>query len=640
MKEIYVILAFHAHELLWDLPDTLLSYLAQDNPMKDSLLTTNYLKERREEGRDIYGLCSEFGDKLDAPLCVEYTNELLVQVKKVMPGVFARLKKDYQRGRLYPLYGHAHHAHVSLLQEDEITQEILWNKDYLHNQMDVPFPGYCGLFPPEASLNYKKFTGIIKANIDYVIFPHLDREKVPFTIKGEGDYKYRPFLIKKAGKNTLAFPRNFPISQEIWRPITKMKRDALKAQGYILGDYPVFNNEYYGDKEKFPISFEEAVEIYAEVLKNELKKAPDMGLLLYIQDLELMDFGDIALDIMGKAWKSILTDEQDYQVRFVTPDQYIDEVLAKSDINQLPEVRFEKICWAPEIRLILRADGHYPPLGVDNVRGYTKEKTGLYDNPHVFWENGKYYTGIFDILLENFNITTEVAVDPGKLGENDYDLARESLNSQAVLYLRIMKRACNWGWRPTEGRQKRPCLLGYLLSSVLLKKLKEYPGSLIINQDYTALPSRNIVGLAEMLEVFIDSRLNYLKYGLDEYTKIHDEDLNSANAIFEEVKGCKNEALKKVRELYRLNKDEIPNLEEILKVIQEYSQAVYEATDYMQRIWGQCPDPGFLVDKMYQYLYRLYPPVFPEMLNKIDNMSEEDIMEYFSVQKEASVLHV
>ena len=47
----------------------------------------------------------------------------------------------------------------------------------------------------------------------------------------------------------LAFPRNFPISQEIWRPITKMKREEVKFQGYMLGTYPVFHNEHlYAEK--------------------------------------------------------------------------------------------------------------------------------------------------------------------------------------------------------------------------------------------------------------------------------------------------------------------------------------------------------------------------------------------------------
>ena len=46
MKDIYVILAFHAHELLWDLPEKLLSYLDDGNPMKDTILDQNYIKRK------------------------------------------------------------------------------------------------------------------------------------------------------------------------------------------------------------------------------------------------------------------------------------------------------------------------------------------------------------------------------------------------------------------------------------------------------------------------------------------------------------------------------------------------------------------------------------------------------------------
>ncbi|MFW5986060.1 MAG: glycoside hydrolase, partial [Halanaerobiales bacterium] len=568
---------------------------------------------------------------------------------------------DYQRGRLYPLYGHAHHAHISLLKEEEITQEILWNRKYLHNYMDVPYPKYRGLFPPEASLNYYKMDGIVQAGIDYVIFPHLAENKVSFTVNGEGDYTYKPFLIKKRGKNVLALPRNFPISQEIWRPITKMKRDALKSQGYILGDYPVFDNEYYGDEEEFPISFAEGVEMYRDILLQELEKAPDGGLLLYIQDLELMDYGDIALDIMEEAWNSILEnndgesdhEKKDHKIKFVTPDRYIDETLANADIDRLPEIEFEKICWAPEIRLILRADGHYPPLGVDGVGEYTVEKSGIYDHPHIFWENGKYYCGIFDRLLDNFKITTDVPVNIGELGDREYDLARESLNTQAVLYLRIMKRACNWGWRPTEGRQKRPCLLGYLLCSVLLRKLREYPFDLVLNYNYRDIPSRFIVGLNETLKVFIDNRLNYLEYGLDKYARSHGEDLSEAYELFEDVRMWKKRAQQQVKDLYEINKmnkginreagdndSHVRSLEELLQCLKDYSQAVYMATDFIQKIWGKCPDPEYLVVEMYHYLYDLYPPFFPEMLDRIDSMTEEDISRYYDYRKGSSVLHV
>ena len=51
LKEIYIILAFHAHELLWDLPEKLLSYLDEENPMRDTILDQNILRnEKRKAG--------------------------------------------------------------------------------------------------------------------------------------------------------------------------------------------------------------------------------------------------------------------------------------------------------------------------------------------------------------------------------------------------------------------------------------------------------------------------------------------------------------------------------------------------------------------------------------------------------------
>ena len=38
MKDVYVVLAFHAHEMIWDLPEILTSYLDDGNPMKETVL--------------------------------------------------------------------------------------------------------------------------------------------------------------------------------------------------------------------------------------------------------------------------------------------------------------------------------------------------------------------------------------------------------------------------------------------------------------------------------------------------------------------------------------------------------------------------------------------------------------------------
>ncbi len=637
MKDLYIIIAFHAHELLWDLPETFLSYLEEGNPMKGTIIDENYIKKRKQEGRDVYSLGIRLGELLNAPVCVEYSNELLQQLSQVEPDILERLAEQYRRGRLYPIYGHAHHAHISLLTAGEVTQEIMWNAQYLHNFLEIPHPKYKGLFPAEASYSHDKLEGILEANIDYLIFPHLEPDKVPFEVTGTGeDYLYRPFIIKTPRRNLLALPRNFPISQEIWRPITKMKRDEVKNQGYRLGDYPVFFNEYLtGQLERFPINLEEGVELYKAVIRQELNQAPPDAILVYIQDLELMDFGDLAIEILIRAWQNIeVEDRGKYRLNFVTPDQYIDRVLKNEGLSRLPEIKFKEINWAPEIRVVLRADGHYPPAGVGDTDNYSKQGTGLFRRPHCFWENGKYYCGIFDALLEIFNIRLNCAGHGERLARTGYDLAREDLDTQAVIYLRLMKRACNWGWRPTEGRQKRPCLDGYLLAGVLLKKIDLYPAEMIFNRREIGIDPRLILGITEILKVFIDCRLDYLRYGLEKYMAKKGADLSQAYRLIEEVNHWRQVAQGKAGQMYTANRDRgtvlVPWLKQFISLLQDYSQALFMATEGIQKIWGEVPEVEFMVDKMYAYLYRQYPPLFPSLMDFVDSATEPEMESYFN----------
>lgn len=640
MKNIYVIFAFHAHELLWDLPHTMLSYLEDDNPMRYSALDENYIKKRKEEDRNIYTLSIQFGENFGVPLCMEFSNELLSQIREVLPTTFQQISEAYARGRLYPLYGHAHHTHVALLRMEEITQEIQWNMQYLHNFMNVPYPKYNGLFSAEASYISAKMPGISRANIDYVIFPHLSEEKIPFYIKGKGDFQYKPFLLRTEHHNILAIPRNYHVSQEIWRPITRMKPDEVKFQGYMLGKYPVFQNEYmHNTVEEYPIDIKEGVQVYKEVLLRELEKAPDNGVIVYIQDLELMDFGDIALEIMDKAWREILEEQKEkYIFQFVTPDQYIERVLKLEGLEDLPELEFEQTTWAPEIRLVLRADGHYPPLGVNNER-YSKEKTGLYEHPQIFWENGKYFCGIFDTLVDNFNISLHVSGHGERFNDIKYNLGHENLDIQAIMYLRLMKRACNWGWRPTEGRQKLPCLKGFLLCSVLLKQLEDYPWEIVFNRRLKRLEERNLVGLVELLDVFIDQRVNYLRYGLEKLAAVTSIDLDSISSETEEVFKWKDVAVQRAVELFELNRsteEERQRIKKSIELMRGYCQAVFMSTEHIQRIWAKAGNSEFMLEKMYEYLFNVYPPSFPWTISHIDAMGEEEIEKYFTVHKKES----
>ena len=129
MKQVYVILAFHAHEPLWELPRILLENV-EDLDLKHSLSSENWVVRRSAEGRDIYQGLINFARSLGISVTLEATNELLVQLASVMPDTHKALKEAYQKGLFYPLYGHAHHTHISLMTETEVEDEIRLNREY------------------------------------------------------------------------------------------------------------------------------------------------------------------------------------------------------------------------------------------------------------------------------------------------------------------------------------------------------------------------------------------------------------------------------------------------------------------------------------------------------------------------------
>jgi len=464
MKTVYVILAFHAHEPSWDLPQKILESL-DDIDLRLTLESENWLVKRSAEGRDIYMELVSFARRMGIPVTLETSNELLVQLAKITPDTLKELQKAYQGGVIYPLYGHAHHTHVALLTEEEIEDEIRLNMEYLHDVMGVPRPKHAGLFPTEDSIDSSKLSALERAGIDFVIFPNLHRSKDRYQVEGPLNLPYEPFLV---GSRLIALPRHFPVSQYIWRPITKWKHAGVKNQGYLLGHYWVLPEEY---RQKsfvhFPITRKEAIAEYRQVLRRALKEAPDRGLILYIQDLELMDFGDVALEVMEAAWKATLKDNLP-RVSFVTPDQYLTERVIPNQ-SKLPRLRFNQVSWAPEIRLVLRYDGHYPPLGAGRFRGIDLTREVFRRWPFIFWEPGRYLAKLCNWFTDFCGFSLKLPLTAQELGQYHFD--KMSPTARIALHSRIIKRACNWGWFPNEGLQKRPFLHAYCLADIVLAQL-------------------------------------------------------------------------------------------------------------------------------------------------------------------------
>jgi hypothetical protein len=615
MKQVYVILAFHAHEPLWDLPNELVA-LVDDPQIRDAIRGENYVLKRAREERDIYVRLVQTAESLGAPVTLDITNELAVQIAWYMPETFKQLAAAYRNGTVYPLYTHAHHTHVSLLTPDEMADEVRLNMELLHNVMGVPKPRHNGVFPVEGSVDASKLTAYKDSGMEYIIFPHLNDRKAHFSVEGKGEVQYRAFMVRP---DLMALPRHFPVSQYIWRSITRHKPEDVKNQGYILGKYWVFAEEYRAKSHvPFPICWEEAVAEYTAVLERALIESPDGGLIVYIQDLELMDFGDIALQIMGQAWKNVISKKM-AEVRFVTPDEYLENL---GDAAELPRVRFHQVSWAPEIRLVLRYDGHYPPLNAGKFRDVDADTAIFKQLPFVFWEPGRFLVDIYGAILDAFGMPRRLAGDAPSLHDTRYAVPRFDFKDQIALHYRLIKRACNWGWRPEEGRQKRPLLHGYRLSELLLSTTPE--DRAFAGTRYVHVGDTTYLGAGRILEFLLDTRFDYLRAGIE--VGLAGEHKESALLEIERGQSHRTIATKFIQRALKAShsiesamtsdgKGEALN--RLMREMKGYCREVFVATDHIQRAWGYIDDIDSMIVTMYEHLYEIHPPRFPTMFAEL-----------------------
>ena len=629
-KLVNVILAFHAQEPLWDLPQRVLETLHDADVRREAVGNDNWVRKRAEAGRDIYANLIDLAARLHAPLCLEATNEILMQVRRHMPATFERLGAAYRSGAVYPVYGNAFHTHIAMLSDAELADELRLNREFLRDVLRAPAPRHPGAFPMEGSIDAHKLAGFNRAGMEYVIFPNFSPAKAHYEFDGVAagaDPAYGAFTIDDG---LLALPRHFPISQDIWRPITKWKPERLAAQGYILGKYHVLEEEYRANSPvRFPITREEGVEEYKEVLRAALRDAPDGGLLLYIQDLELMDFGEEALDIFGEAWSAVRA-EGIADVRFVTPDDYIDELRARG--TPLPHMRFHQVSWAPEIRLVLRSDGHYPPLNAGKFRGVDADAEIFRRWPFIFWEPGRFIAGTFKSLLADFGCALEIPLSGAELDERAYDFTGLAGRERLAVHMRVMQRACNFGWQPDEARHKWPYMHGLAICEILRDELKRPEVAERVSKSFRPLPERALQGLDRVLEIVVDTRVAYLRRGIDHLGERAgiDEKRAEAEQHLQDAEARRRRASALIRQVRAENQKFITScaidaraVQRILALVQEHCKEAYLAINEIQRAWMCIDDTAGMLEEIYVYLYDLYPPKFPAILR--DLATEEEL---------------
>ena len=90
--------------------------------------------------------------------------------------------------------------------------------------------------------------------------------------------------------------------------------------------------------------------------------------------------------------------------------------------------------------------------------------------------------------------------------------------------------------------------------------------------------------------------------------------LSEAYSEIEEVNRWKEVAVRKAGELYNVNRNEqmvlISRMKQLISLLQDYCRAVFMGTEHIQKIWSVIPDVEYMVDRMYEYLYDIYPRSF------------------------------
>lgn len=618
MKNLYVILAFHAHEPLWDLPRRLIRG-ASDRRVAASVLPESYIRRRFKEGRNVYRDLIGLAEALGAPVALDATNELLYQIRRYGPGTFRELARAYREGIVAPVYACAHHTHGVFLDADELQDELRLNRELLHDVLGAPRPRRPGLFFTECSIDGRLVDAAERAGMTWTFVPELDPRRAVFRVAPEAaDVRHRPFLL---GRRLVGLPRHFDVSQEIWRPLTLRDPDRVKYQGFLVGEEPVFYDEYRGAPLEPPRpGAPGAAEEYAQVLRRVAERAPDGGLIVYLQDLELMDFGEAALGVLRDAWRTVIAEKR-ARFHFVTPEQVLDAL--DVDARDLPRVDVVQVTWAPEIRPALRSDGHYPPRRAGAWRGLDADAAIYRRWPFVFWEAGRFPTAVLDWLLDAFGYPRTVGASAATLIEEEYQIDRFPPGIRLPLLARLAKRACNYGWYPEEGLHKRPFLDGYLIADALLLELKLRGEAPSVG---AGLPPWALPGMARVPELIVDTRLDYLRFGLERWREERGGDPTAALLELDHARAMRRlarEELLAAADAYAALEEDATaaRWRELLERLAEHMKAMFLALDHLQRAWGKA-DADFLIVPMYRFLYDLHPPRLPIVLDDLSRRYE------------------
>jgi len=164
-------------------------------------------------------------------------------------------------------------------------------------------------------------------------------------------------------------------------------------------------------------------------------------------------------------------------------------------------------------------------------------------------------------------------------------------------------------------------LHGFLISDYLLLYLRLYPERL--PSPRTAFPPQTFALFRRLPEVLIDTRVGYLDFGLKRYRDEKGVELAEALAELTHARGARERATIHLDQAARVigqlkpRSSDLGLWQDLLMALREHCRYMFLALDRLQRAWGKAPDVEFLVTAMYKYLYEIYPPKWPTILEEV-----------------------
>jgi hypothetical protein len=199
-----------------------------------------------------------------------------------------------------------------------------------------------------------------------------------------------------------------------------------------------------------------------------------------------------------------------------------------------------------------------------------------------------------------------------------------------------MQRACNFGWQPDEDRHKWPYMHGLAICEIVrggsppLRDGERGPGG--EGAGAAPLPERALRGLDRVLEIIVDTRVAYLRRGIEHLGERAGDETQraAAEAHLRNAEKRRTRASALARTLRAENTKAASNGHgahavggTMLALLQEHCKEAYLSINEIQRAWMQIQDTAGMIEEMYAYLYDLYPPLMPQILHDLDGAHEE-----------------